>query len=147
MLKQKAIVTNVFNKSVEVEYEVNSTCSSCSSQDSCGVGTVAKAFNGKTKKISVETSLILSKGQHVFIETLESNVLMTSAVTYLLPLVGLLISSVIGQKLLVEQAGLASYYAIFLGLLGGFLAQRLGRYWLKIKSVSQPDIVIVPTQS
>jgi len=147
MLTQKAIVTNVFAQSVEVEYEINSTCSSCASQDSCGVGTVAKAFNRKTKKMTVETSLILSKGQHVFIETLESNVLMASAITYLLPLFGLLLSSVIAQKLLVEQAGLESYYAVFVGVVGGFLAQRLGRYWLKIKSTAQPDIVIVPAQS
>lgn len=147
MLTQKAIVTNVFTQSVEVEYEVNSTCSGCASQDSCGVGTVAKAFNGKTKKISIDTSLILSKGQHVFIETLESNILMTSAITYLLPLIGLLITSVIAQKLLVEQAGFDSYYAIIVGFIGGFLAQRIGRYWLKIKSNAQPDIVIVPAVS
>ena len=146
MLAQKAIVTEIFENRVEVEYQVSSSCSGCASEDSCGVGTVAKAFTGKTNRVSVNTSLILSKGQHVFIETLESNILFTSAVTYLLPLFGLLTFSVIAQETLNIQSGLSQLLPISIGFVGGFIVQQLGKLWLNKNIDTQPIIVITQTQ-
>lgn len=108
MLEQKAIITQTFTGAVEIEYEVNSSCSGCASEDNCGVGTVAKAFAGKTQRTRLNTSLVLSVGQWVTIGTIESNVLIAASITYLLPLVGLLGASVLAQNLLVEQWGFAS---------------------------------------
>lgn len=143
MLEQKAIITQTFTGAVEVEYEVNSSCSGCASEDNCGVGTVAKAFSGKTQRTRLNTSLVLSVGQWVTIGTIESNVLIAASITYLLPLVGLLVASIFAQSLLVEQWGFASYNAVLFGIAGGFVAQRFGRYWLKNNTKSQPEIVIV----
>jgi len=143
MLKQKAIVTQTYVDGVDVEYEVNSSCSSCASEDSCGVGTVAKAFSGKTQRIRLYSSLVLSIGQTITIGTQESNILIAASITYLLPLVGLISGSVLGQSFLVGYWGLESYSAIFMGIAGGFIAQRVGRYWLKNNIDSQPKIVIV----
>lgn len=142
MLAQKAIVTEIYNNRVEVEYQVNSSCSGCASEDNCGVGTVAKAFVGKTNRISINTSLILSKGQHVLIETLESNILLTSAITYLLPLFGLLIFSIIGQEVFVNQLGYFKFSSVIFGFIGGGIAQQLGKFWLKKNVNTQPIIVI-----
>jgi positive regulator of sigma E activity len=87
--------------------------------------------------------LALAVGQWVTIGTIESNVLIAASITYLLPLVGLLSASVFAQSLLVERWGFASYSAVLVGIAGGFVAQRFGRYWLKNSSKSQPEIVIV----
>jgi len=146
MLVQKAIVTQTFDNSVEVEYQVSSSCSGCVSEDNCGVGTVAKAFTGKTNKVSIETSLILSKGQHVLIETLEANILLTSAVTYLFPLLGLLLFSVAAQEALNPQTGIGQLLPIIIGISGGVIAQRLGKLWLKRNINAQPIIVISQAQ-
>jgi len=143
MLEQKAIVTEIYADGVEVEYEINSSCSSCASEDSCGVGTVAKAFSGKTQRTRLYSSLILSIGQTITIGTQESNILIAASITYLLPLVGLISGSLVGQSLLVGFLSLENYSAILMGIASGFLAQRIGRHWLKNHSDSQPEIVIV----
>lgn len=142
MLVQKALVTKVYSNSVDVEYNLNTSCSGCASEDNCGVGTVAKAFNGKTQTTRLDTTLVLSVGQWITIKTNENNLLVTAAITYLLPLLGLIIASVMSQKILVDQMAMPNYSAIFCGLLGGVLAQRIGRYWLVTHIKNQPKMVI-----
>lgn len=143
MIEQKALVRDVFHNGVELEYELNSSCSGCVSEDSCGVGTVAKAFNGKTQRIKVSTNQILNVGQWVTIATKEANVLVASAVTYLLPLLGLLLGSIVGQKWLVDTLALANYSAILFGISCGVLSQQLGKFWLRKNSHLSPSTIIV----
>lgn len=142
MLAQKALVTKVYNDSVDVQYDVNSSCSGCASEDNCGVGTVAKAFSGKTQTTRLDTSLVLSVGQWVTLETNEDNLLLAACITYMLPLFGLIMTSVIGQYILVELLSMPNYSAIFFGIIGGVLAQRFGRYWLSTYTKKQPKMVI-----
>lgn len=143
MLEQKALVKQVFNDGVELEYELNSSCSGCASEESCGVGTVAKAFSGKTHTIKIATKRILSVGQWVTIATQEANVLIAACITYLLPLFGLLLGSVIGQKILVERLMLASPIAIGTGIVSAIIAQQFGKYWLNTNRYNSPQIVII----
>ncbi len=143
MLEQKALVKEVFHGSVELEYEINSSCSGCASENNCGVGTVAKAFSGKTQRIKVSTNNILSVGQWVTIGTKEANILAASAITYLLPLFGLLIGGILGQKWLVELLALPSLSAVGLAIMTALLSQQFGKYWLNKNQNLSPSIIIV----
>lgn len=143
MLEQKALVRDVFHGSVELEYELNSSCSGCASENSCGVGTVAKAFSGKTQRIKVDTDNILSVGQWVTIGTKEANILAASAITYLLPLFGLLIGGILGQKWLVELLGMPAISAIGLAIVTAILSQQFGKFWLNKNQDLSPSIVII----
>ena len=143
MLEQRALVTQVFAQQVEVEIEIHSTCGGCSSQDSCSVGTVAKAFSGKTQLLRIDTQLILNRGQWVTIATVESRVLFLAAITYLLPLFGLLGFGVMAQWLVVDVLHLAPWLAVLGGVFGAYLSFRVGRYIVARDSTKQPHIEIV----
>lgn len=122
MIKQQACVTQVFDGKVELECALNSSCSGCSNESSCGVGTVAKAFSGKTQRITVTTSLILSPGQWVTIGTGEENLLLHAFITYFFPLFGLLGAGLIGQLVLVEYLQWPRVSALFIAFVGGYLS-------------------------
>jgi len=127
VIEQKARVTKVLGDKVELECALNSTCSGCSNESNCGVGTVAKAFSGKTQQIVVNSSLIVSPGQWVTIATVEQNLLLHAFVTYLFPLLGLLVAGSIGQYLLVEVLVLPEWLAIVTSFVGGFASYKLGK--------------------
>ncbi|NRA61476.1 MAG: SoxR reducing system RseC family protein [Psychrobium sp.] len=143
MLEQRALVTQVFAQQVEVEIEIQSSCSGCSSQDSCSVGTVAKAFSGKTQRLRIDTQLILNTGQWVTIATVESSVLFLAAITYLLPLAGLLSVGVLTQWLLVDVLKMQAWLAVVSAVAGGYFAFLIGRFLVQRDSTKQPHIEIV----
>ncbi|MDP2560891.1 SoxR reducing system RseC family protein [Psychrobium sp. 1_MG-2023] len=147
MLEQQALVTSVNGQQVEVEVAVNSSCSGCSNQESCGVGTVAKAFSGKTQKLRINTLMILQPGQWVTIATVEGDVLKIAAITYFFPLFFLFIVGLSAQSLLVEQAGWPQWIAIILAGIGGYCGHRAARHYLQVMDRQQPHIEIISVVS
>lgn len=138
MIKQKAQVTRVMAGQVEVEVSLESSCSGCHSADSCGVGTVAKAFSGKTQLLVIATDRILVTGQWVTIATQEANLLMLAALTYLLPLLGLVLIGGIAQQLLAPEEP-----AIIASLLGGYGFHLIAKRLIKARETRLPTISIV----
>ena len=138
MLKQKALVTEVMLGQVEVEVAIESTCSGCSSNDTCGVGTVAKAFTGKTQRIIVATNRILSTGQWVEVATEESNLLILAALTYLLPLFGLVLTGLIAQQVFTVEI-----IAVLSSFTGAVLFHLLAKRIIKTRESQLPTISIV----
>lgn len=143
MIKQQARVTQVFDQEVELECALNSTCSGCSNESNCGVGTVAKAFSGKTQLIRVNTSLILHPGQWVTIATVESSLLMQSFITYLFPLFGLLGAGIFGQWFLVEKLGFPDLSALLCAILGGYISFLLAKKAISRLDSDASDIQII----
>ena len=142
MIEQRAVVTRVMASEVEVEVELQSSCSGCHSADNCGVGTVAKAFTAKTQRLNIATNLILNPGQQVTIATAESGVLTLAALTYLLPLFGLLFFAVIAQQVLVNSSGLAEWWAIAMALSGGYIFHHLAKKIIQSKVKAQQVIIV-----
>jgi len=143
MIKQQARVTQVFDNEVEVECALNSTCSSCSNESNCGVGTIAKAFSGKTQLIRINTALILSPGQWVTIATEEAAILTQAFITYLLPLFGLFFAGSIGQRLLVEHFHLPNIFGLLTAFAGSYLSFLAGRRIISRLDNRSPTIEIV----
>ncbi len=143
MIKQQARVTQIFDQEVELECALNSTCSGCSNEPSCGVGTVAKAFSGKTQLIRIKTTLILNPGQWVTIGTAESSLLTQAFITYLFPLFGLLAAGLFGQWLFVDSLALPDFSALLCSLAGGYLSFRLARKVINRLGDSEPNIQII----
>jgi len=143
VIKQQARVTQVLEHQVELECALNSTCSGCSNESSCGVGTVAKAFAGKTQLVRVDTSLILSPGQWVTIGTAEGNLLFQAFITYFFPLFGLLGAGLIGQFLLVDYMELPGYNAILCAFAGGYFCYLVAKQAISRLDDHSPNIEII----
>jgi len=143
VIKQQARVSKVYNDKVELECALNSSCSGCSNESNCGVGTVAKAFSGKTQLISVNTTLILSPGQWVTIGIAEDNLLLQAFVTYLFPLLGLLGMGMLGQWFFVDTLELPSLVGLLSGLCGGYLSFIGAKYTIKRLGDRSPEIKII----
>jgi len=138
MITQKALITQVMAGKVTVEVAVESSCSGCNSADNCGVGTVSKAFSGKTQQLDVDTLRILNVGQWVTIATQESNLLVLAALTYLLPLLGLLFAGLIGQSLFDSEIS-----ALVMSLSGAYLFHVIAKQLIKARETKLPTISIL----
>jgi len=138
MIKQQALVTQVMIGQVEVEVAIESSCSGCNSADNCGVGTVSKAFSGKTQHLEIETQRILHVGQWVTIATQEGNLLMLAALTYLMPLTGLLLVGLITQPLFDSEV-----IALVSSLGGGYLFHLIAKRLINAREAKSPTISIV----
>ncbi|NRA69591.1 MAG: SoxR reducing system RseC family protein [Gammaproteobacteria bacterium] len=138
MLKQPALVTKVMNGKVEVEVAIESSCSGCNAADTCGVGTVAKAFSGQTQHLIVNTDRIVAVGQWITIATQESNLLNLAAITYLLPLFGLLVTGLIAQQIFTSEGP-----AIIASLIGGYGLHLIAKHLIKLREKKLPTISIV----
>lgn len=85
--------------SVELNCERQSSCSHCSSSESCSTGVVSKALGSKVLRWTLSTTQIVKEGQMVEIGFPEKSLLESAALVYLLPLVMLIIGALCGQSL------------------------------------------------
>lgn len=91
---------------VELSCEQQTSCSSCSSQKSCGTGIVSKAVGNKSLYWHLETKQAVREGQVVEIGLPEKRVLQSAALVYLLPLFGLISGAWLGSALIAPWFGL-----------------------------------------
>lgn len=84
---------------VELSCEQQTSCSSCSSQKSCGTGIVSKAIGNKSLHWQLLTDKVVKAGQVVEIGLPEKSLLQSAAVVYLIPLFSLILGAAVGQWL------------------------------------------------
>ena len=151
MIKELASVIAIEAGQVTVTSQIKSTCSGCAQVDTCGSGQIAKALPQAkltltlTYDISV-TGVQLQEGDCVVLALPEKHVLSSAGQVYLLPLLGLISFSAIGQLLLKQQVLPHELFALGLGLIGGYLGYRLAKYQQKQGRQSknlQPKIIEV----
>ncbi|MGY3688246.1 SoxR reducing system RseC family protein [Vibrio coralliilyticus] len=97
---------------VELSCEQQTSCSSCSSQKSCGTGIVSKAVGNKSLHWHLVTSKRVKEGQVVEIGLPEKSLLQSAAVVYLVPLFAMILGAAVGQWLLAPAFGLGEGIAI-----------------------------------
>ena len=127
MMEEKAHVIAVDNQVVTVKSTVKSACSSCQQVDTCGSGQIAKAIPHKSLTTKITTDKNLHVGDEVILAIPEKDILQTAWQVYLLPLIGLISFSGLGQWLVLHNIFEYEFMAILLGAVGGFLGFKLAQ--------------------
>ncbi|EKM22459.1 SoxR reducing system RseC family protein [Vibrio sp. HENC-03] len=135
MMTALATVTGVHRHGrqydVDLSCEQQTSCSSCSSQKSCGTGVVTKAIGNKTLSWHLRTPKSVKVGQVVEIGFPEASLIKSAMAVYLLPLFGLILGAVIGNFLLAPLTaggeGITILASILFAAGGMWLAKRVSR--------------------
>jgi len=151
MIKELANVVAIDANLVTVTSQIKSSCSGCAQVDTCGSGQVAKALPQAKLTLTLPYDIkalgrVLSKGDCVVLAIPEKDVLSSAGQVYLLPLVGLITFSAMGQWLYKQNILPHELIALALGLTGGYLGYRLAKYNQKHSKQSgklQPKIIEV----
>jgi sigma-E factor negative regulatory protein RseC len=151
MIKELASVVAIEAGQVTVTSQIKSTCSGCAQVDTCGSGQIAKALTKAKLALTLHydisvTGVQLQEGDCVVLALPEKHVLSSAGQVYLLPLLGLISFSAVGQLLLKQQILPHELFALGLGLIGGYLGYRLAKYQQKQGKQSknlQPKIIEV----
>jgi len=131
-MEELAEVVAIESGMISVVSQVKSSCNSCSQVSTCASGQVAKAIPHKKLSFILPVP-ILSNNQHVqvgdcVVLTLpEVDVLQSAWQVYLLPIIGLISFSALGQWLKVQAVLSHELLALGVGLLGGYLGYRLAK--------------------
>jgi len=137
MIEEKARVIAIDDKLVTVQSTIKSTCSSCQQADSCGSGQVAKAIPHKKLVTKIYANSVLSVGDEVMLGISEKDLLQTAWQVYLLPILGLIAFSAIGQWLLLQHIINHELLAILFGAFGGYIGFKLAYYLQKHRKNAQ----------
>ncbi|MGF1755576.1 SoxR reducing system RseC family protein [Vibrio makurazakiensis] len=148
MMTALATVSSVETKGsqfwVNLSCEQQTSCSSCSSQKSCGTGIVTKAVGNKALHWHLKTQKTVKQGQVVEIGFPEKSLLQSAAIVYLIPLFMMMLGAAIGQLVLapwlVLGEGVAILSAAVFTVLGILLAKRLAQ---PMEQQSQQQVVLV----
>ncbi|MEY8252087.1 MAG: SoxR reducing system RseC family protein [Colwellia sp.] len=151
MIKELANVVAIEAGQVTVTSQIKSTCSGCAQVDTCGSGQIAKALPQAklTLTLPYDINAIgknLKQGDCVVLALPEKHILSSAGQVYLLPLLGLITFSAVGQWLLKQQILPHELFALGLGITGGYLGYRLAKFQQKQGKQSenlQPKIIEV----
>lgn len=132
MMEEIAEVVAIENGNVSVISQVKSSCNSCAQVSTCASGQVAKAIPHKklsfTLPLSEQKNIQQIKvGDCVVLTLPEADVLQSAWQVYLLPILGLISFSAIGQWLVIQKVLTHELLALVVGLLGGYLGYRLAK--------------------
>lgn len=126
MLTEQAQVVALEPEGVRVETIRRSACSSCRSQSGCGQKLLAEIGQGQRFQIVSGNphQLLLQPGDIVELGVDESSFLQASVMIYLLPLLGLILSSAMA-----DAAGAVESMVVLAGLSGLMLGFVIVRWW------------------
>ncbi|HAS6200918.1 SoxR reducing system RseC family protein [Vibrio vulnificus] len=131
---------------VALSCEQQTSCSSCSSQKSCGTGVVSKAFGNKSLLWHLETQRRLHVGQVVEIGIPEQSLLQSAMLVYLLPIVAMLLGALFGHLVfspwLEMGEGAVVLTSMLFAFIGILLAKKLAQT-LEQKSAAQVELMRV----
>lgn len=129
---------------VALSCEQQTSCSSCSSQKSCGTGIVSKAVGKKSLHWHLVTEKKVSKGQVVEIGLPEKSLLQSAALVYLLPLFAMMIGAFVAQWWIAPLFALGEGVVILTSacaVVGGiYLAKRLSS---RLEQQSSQQVVLL----
>lgn len=156
MIKELANVVAIEAGHVTVTSQIKSSCSGCAQVDTCGSGQVAKALPQAklTLTLPYDINVLgreLKLGDCVILAIPEKHVLSSAGQVYLLPLLGLIVFSGIGQWLFKQQILPHELIALAFGMTGGYLGYRVAKFNQKQSKDSanlQPKIIeVLPTKN
>jgi sigma-E factor negative regulatory protein RseC len=129
---------------VELSCEQQTSCSSCSSQKSCGTGIVSKAVGSKSLYWHLKTSKSVKVGQVVEIGLPEKSLLQSAAIVYIVPLIALVLGALFAHLLIAPTFGLGEGVVILSSaiftVMGIYLAKRLAT---RLESQSTQQVTLI----
>ncbi len=133
MTEELANVTAIGHSSVTLTSQIRTTCGSCSQVDICASGQVAKALPKRqltfTLPFTSQESLAKLKiGDCVVLGVPENDMISSAGQVYLLPLIGLISFSALGEWLMMLQLLSHELFALSFGITGGYLGYLLAKY-------------------
>jgi sigma-E factor negative regulatory protein RseC len=131
MIESIATVVAVGDTWAQVECRRKSACGHCHQQESCGVGTIAKAMPGRPQLLEIILTAPVQVGQQVRIGIPERSLLTSAMLVYLVPLLFLLLGSLAGKLVSVHWPVGEEPSEIVGALLGGALGFWLARLGAK----------------
>jgi len=155
MITELANVIAIEAGQVTVTSQIKSTCSSCAQVDTCGSGQIAKALPQAKLTLTLPydkaSGEMLKQGDCVVLALPEKHILTSAGQVYLLPLLGLITFSALGQWLLKQQVLSHELFALGLGITGGYLGYKLAQFQQKQGKNSeklQPKIIeVIPSKN
>ena len=116
----RAIVTivSIDGQTAYVESSGSTACSGCASSGSCGTKSLMAVFGKKSIALEIENHFGAAIGDQIEIGIEHSTILKLSALSYLLPLIGLLGGGAIGTTM--NAGDLVAFGAGLVGLFVGF---------------------------
>nr|WP_319555240.1 SoxR reducing system RseC family protein [uncultured Vibrio sp.] len=129
---------------LDLSCEQQTSCSSCSSQKSCGTGVVTKAIGNKSLSWHLRTEKSVQIGQVVEIGFPESSLIKSAMAVYLLPLFGLILGALFGHLLLAPLLaggeGVIIISSVLFATGGVWLAKRVSK---PLEDESQRQVTLV----
>jgi len=155
MIKELANVIAIEAGQVTVTSQIKSTCSGCAQVDTCGSGQIAKALPQAKLTLTLPydktSGEMLKHGDCVVLALPEKHILTSAGQVYLLPLLGLITFSALGQWLLKQQIFPHELFALGLGITGGYLGYKFAQFQQKQGKHSeklQPKIIeVIPSKN
>jgi sigma-E factor negative regulatory protein RseC len=132
-MEELAEVIAIESGLISVVSQVKSSCSSCSQVSTCASGQVAKVIPHKKSSFILPVSALLTNqrlqvGDCVVLTLPEIDVLQSAWQVYLLPIIGLVSFSALGQWLTMQAVLSHELLGLGIGLTGGYLGYYLAKY-------------------
>lgn len=129
MIEQKAIVVNVSKGYAWVKPEGGNSCGSCTSKKGCGSLSIFSLFERKEFELQrVLNPMHAKPGEHVVIGLQSGQLLTSSLLAYILPLITLIIFSIGGGELFKMLGYQEDLGAIMFGAAGLFFGFGVSRF-------------------
>lgn len=134
MIEQEAVVVQVEGEFALVEAQRESSCGQCGAQKTCGTGVLAKSIGKRAMRIKVLNRCDAQPGDAVVVGMPESGFLKSAFMTYLLPLILMLLGAIIAYQLTLASGVVQQEGFTILGAITGFILALwlLKRYAKKI---------------
>ncbi|RBW43086.1 transcriptional regulator [Psychromonas sp. B3M02] len=111
-------------KSVTVECISKSACKSCSSNDNCGVGVVAKGISDKSHHISMPYKEGMEVNKQIELLVNNKDIVQSSLVVYIIPLILFVVTCII-SNLITDNEPLIILFSVSALLIGSVIAKLL----------------------
>ncbi|MBD1555340.1 transcriptional regulator [Vibrio sp. S9_S30] len=129
---------------IQLSCEQQTSCSSCSSQKSCGTGVVSKAFGNKAHTWFLESKQSLAPGQVVEIGLPEKQLLQSAALIYLSPIAFLFLGALLGHVWLAPTLGTGESSVIVMSVLLAWVGTLCAKHWIrKLERESEDKVSLI----
>jgi sigma-E factor negative regulatory protein RseC len=124
MFEQRAKVLKIEGNNIWVDTSPQAACSACNQRKQCSANTFENAFISQRKPLQLPNSIAAHTGDWIILGIQESALLQSIALLYLLPVVCMVISAVIGHWLEFKDLGVILSALLGLGV-GGLISRFL----------------------